>query len=359
MRHNKVFFLSILLSICLSACQSGGEGPRSWIDQPLDNTIFPLQTIILQAHASDSDGVDFIEFYLEDETLIEAAAGGGRMGEAIYSWLPPGAGVYTIYARSTDNQGNQGSAAASKIFIFDEVIQVPSEDQAPIMPELASDDEEEEEIQVAVPEEPSSGPMVTADRNINCRNFPDTSSEIKDVLESDQPAAVIGRLANNTWYQVLHPKSQIACWVSGSLVDPSGDFSQVPVKQPQQSPAEPQAPPEPAVPAPAADTTAPAIFGAGTDKQTMCASATVTSNVVVYDEGGVNKVYATWRITDSNGNVAESGNVNYTRITSIENAYTGVFGTFTYTGTLSINGTVVDNAGNSVSFSHTVTIDCS
>ncbi|HUV15271.1 MAG TPA: Ig-like domain-containing protein [Pelolinea sp.] len=70
MKHQKALCWGLILVFIFSACQKAGEGPRSWIDQPLENSVFPLGNIILQAHASDSDGVAVIEFFLEGQTLI-------------------------------------------------------------------------------------------------------------------------------------------------------------------------------------------------------------------------------------------------------------------------------------------------
>jgi hypothetical protein len=124
-------------------------------------------------------------------------------------------------------------------------------------------------------------------------------------------------------------------------------------------PPEQPEPPDEEEPPPPTDTTPPGIFGSGTDKQSMCASDTVTSNVVAGDEGGIQKVYTNWNIVNFDGDEVESGYVEYSPIPSMEYGYTAVLGTFTYSGTLNINGTVMDNAGNTASFSNTVTIDCS
>jgi len=105
------------------------------------------------------------------------------------------------------------------------------------------------------------------------------------------------------------------------------------------------------------DTTPPSIYGSATDKDSVCATySSLHSNVVAWDEGGISRVYATWSLRDINNTVVQNGYVGYTPLASPAGAYTGVFGPFDYMGTLSISGTVEDNATNTASFSHTVSI---
>ena len=278
------------------------------------------------------------------------------MGEAFYSWMPPSAGVYTIYARSTDNQGNQGMAASSKITIMDKIAQVlPAEGEQPSL-EQSSDEEEEEEIQVAEPVEPSANPVVAPNRAINCRSYPDTSSDIVDVLESSHLAVAVARLANNTWYLVTHPQSLMNCWVSASLVTTTGDFSNVPVQQPQIPQAQPPAqPPEeepPAPPAPETDTNPPAIayisISPTTIYQQGCGGFVQTAvlTVDVIDLGGVATVEAAW--TD--------GSVKLTHIGGY--TYQATIGPISTKGSVLIYGSAVDKAGNWTPFSTTITVDC-
>ena len=352
MKHvSHAALIAIILLGTLSACQQTGGGPRSWIDQPLDKETFPFEVLMLQAHASDEDGVKDIEFLIDEQSITTINAGGGRMGKALYEWTPPGPGVYMIYAQAVDNNGNVGDAASSQITIGEQVAQVPLDE--PDQPELKQSEEEEEEDPIQAAEEPVEGPHAVPSQAINCRSGPSTDYDVLTVLPADIPAEIVGRLSNNTWLFVSHPENYIECWVAASIVDVLGSSDEISIV------SAPPPPPDQAEPPPAADTTAPAIYGAATDKQSMCASEKVTSNVVAHDDGGINKVYATWNITDGNGAEVESGYVEYTPIPSQENAYTGVFGVFNYSGTLSINGTVLDNADNSASFSHTITIDCS
>jgi hypothetical protein len=346
--------MGILLTLLLSACQQTGAGPRTWIDQPLDDSIFPLQPIILQAHASDNDGVTSIEFYLEDQTLIEAGTGGGRMGQAIYEWHPPGEGEYTIYARATDNAGNTGMPAISSITIGEKFSQL--ELPVPEPPEIEEQsDEEEEEDPIQVAKESPAGPSVTSSQAINCRAGPDTAFEVEAVLKKDDPAEVIGRISNNSWYLITHPQSFVECWVAASIVTKSGDFGSVSIEKSPQRPQGP--PPEPLEePEPESDTTAPTIASVqvspGTIYQSGCSSYTQTAtiSVEVLDIGGISTVQAAWSIGSESGTVVLSHAGGYT--------YQGTLGPFSAKGTVNIHGSAVDNSSNWTPFITTLVVDC-
>ena len=216
--------IAIILLGTLSACQQTGGGPRTWIDQPLDNETFPFQKITLQAHASDEDGVKDIQFLVDEQSIPTINAGGGRMGKALYEWTPPGPGVYIIYAQAVDNNGNLGDAASSQITIVDQVAQIPLEE--PEQPEL-NQDEEEEEKDIQVAEEPVEVAQAVPSQAINCRSGPSTDYDALTVLSADIPAEIVGRLSNNTWLFVSHPKNYIECWIAASIVDIIGDLNTV------------------------------------------------------------------------------------------------------------------------------------
>ena len=194
----KRFLFYVLISLFLlgafAACRHSGGGPRSWIDQPLDNDSFPLQKITLQAHASDADGVKDIEFLVDDQSIFVVNAGGDRMGKALYEWMPPGPGVYMIYAQAVDNKGNLGDAVSAQITVGDQVAQVLPEE--PEQPKLKQDEEEEEPIKEAV--EPVEGPYAVPSQDINCRSGPSTEFDALTVLPSAKQAKIVGRLENNS-----------------------------------------------------------------------------------------------------------------------------------------------------------------
>ena len=363
----KRFILAVLAGCWViayaSACYQATGGPRTWIDQPLDDSIFPIETLILQAHASDSDGISEIHFFIDSEEYKTISVGGNRMENAAVEWLPPAFGNYLIGAKAVDQNGLEGSSVSSMVMIVSDpqveplLLPGPEVDPLPLPgPQVEGESADEEEGGVApmpLPDQQEiieEDPFVVANRNANCREGPGTEYDIDGALLLDEQADILGRLSDSSWFLIALPDSSLNCWISAITVDTEGNVADVSIAS---------APPPPEEGPPPGDTKPPDIFGAAPSKTSMCASDTVNSNVVAFDESGIDRVYANWQITDSNGVVVESGYVEYGPISSVENGYTGVFGTFSYPGSLSITGMVVDNAGNSTSFSHTITIDCS
>ena len=196
---------------------------------------------------------------------------------------------------------------------------------------------------------------VVANKDANCREGPGTAYEVYGSLLKGEEAVIKGRLQDNSWFLIALAGSSSNCWISAITVDVRGNLNDVQVATaplpPQQAP-----PPVDVLPPAPIDTTPPGIYGSATDKSTIDASSQVRSNVLAVDDGGISQVYATWTLVDYDGTVVESGTVNYAPIPSQPGGYTGVFGSFNHSGTLNINGVVVDNAGNSASFSHSIPI---
>jgi len=111
------FAAALAMSVLLAACGSPGQGPMTWLDQPLDGSRLPLAPVTILAHASDPDGVASFEFFIDQDSLATAPAGGGRLGEATVGWTPAEPGTYTIRARAVDSAGNTGSEATSVVTV--------------------------------------------------------------------------------------------------------------------------------------------------------------------------------------------------------------------------------------------------
>lgn len=122
MRQSIAFGIAVfLVSLGLAACQaSGGGGPSTWLDAPLDGMEFEVQEpVTIMAHASDLSGVTRFEFYADDKLIAVDAGSGGRLGKGDAGWVPPAAGVYYIHARATNSAGSVGSDAISRIVVHD------------------------------------------------------------------------------------------------------------------------------------------------------------------------------------------------------------------------------------------------
>jgi hypothetical protein len=111
------FSAALAMSVLLAACGAPGRGPMAWLDQPLDGSRLPLAPVTILAHAADADGVASFEFFIDQDPLATAPAGGGRLGQATVGWTPADPGTYTVRARAIDSAGNAGSEATSVVTI--------------------------------------------------------------------------------------------------------------------------------------------------------------------------------------------------------------------------------------------------
>lgn len=362
MKHSSLLMIVCLLLIpVLSACGVAAPGPQTWIDTPPDNTTLPLGPFNIMAHASDADGVATFKFYVNDQNIMSAETQGhNRLETMQIQWTPPGPGTYLIKAQGFDNNGNAGTLATSWVIISGSAAPAPTEQQiareTPSVVPIDTATTLPRATKTLVTPPTSTISSVTAKMNANCREGPGTTYEVYGNLLEGEEAPVKGRLADNSWLLIALEGRSSNCWVSASTVEVGGNLGNIEVVS---APSQPYQPPVDVLPPEQIDTTPPAIFGAATDKSSMCASDTVRSNVVAVDDGGISYVYASWTVTNNHGVVVESGTVNYVPISSQPGGYTGVFGPFSTSGTLTINGVVVDNAGNTVSFSHSVPITCS
>jgi hypothetical protein len=91
----------------------------TWLDQPIDLTHFPLQPIVITAHASAQAGIVSFEVLIDGESLADLSADGGRLEVVETVWEPAEAGTYDVSVIATDGEGNPGDAARSTVFIGD------------------------------------------------------------------------------------------------------------------------------------------------------------------------------------------------------------------------------------------------
>lgn len=122
MKRSLICVVAVLVMAAVSAvCGASAPGPTAWLDRPLDGSSLPFSPstgpVIVQAHASDADGVAAIEFFVDDESLGSVPGGGGRLGEASVEWNPTAAGTYTVRARATDSEGNVGPEDSSVVVV--------------------------------------------------------------------------------------------------------------------------------------------------------------------------------------------------------------------------------------------------
>lgn len=329
MENKRTFWFVLILLLTLSACSSQSSGPSAWIDQPLNGSEFPLQPVILTAHASDSDGVASFEIYLADELLETVSAGGNRLGEAVWEWLPPGPGEYTLRVEAIDSQGNRGPGAR-----VDLTITGPSTAQI------------DEVTPTSTPEEtvPPVSNQALAKANTACRLGPDGAFEISGYLLLGESSQALGKLADSSWVQVKMPETGYLCWIAANQLEIDPALLEVlPVVSP---------PPLPAVlvtDTPAPDLTAPVIAGLSTSPDLIltagsgCASysRTTTVQASITDNLVVSSATAAWNVG------GESGSISLTH--SGGGIYQGLIGPVSTVGTMTITVQAWDSAGNSSS----------
>ena len=351
----------LLMSICilLHACQQTGAGPQIWIDQPLDGATFPMQSVTLQAHASDSDGVASFVFQSGDEIIQEFIVDGSRMEKVIFNWMPPGIGEYKLSALAVDSNGNKSMPVSAAITITGgEAVSLLE------APYLISDVEIPQELidedQAPLPE--ASPITAIPKQDINCRGGPGLNYEVLTYLEKDIPSEIVGRLADSSWLYVLHPGSEISCWISTDVVAVSGDLMGVNIEMPPSQPAQgaeaavPVQEPDVPEPQPDSDTSPPIITSVWASPEIIfqngCSGEAQTSVLTVeaIDIGSIASVEAAWAVS---GEIGQSA-LKF----SGGNRYTVTMGPFTKTGTLSIFGSVIDGAGNWTPFDLTIQVRC-
>jgi len=270
MNSNKHYFITFLLAcLLLNACGASETGPQTWIDIPHDNTTVPLAPIPIMAHASDNNGVESFEFYVNGEFKISIEPrfdDNTRLGWAEWEFTPTRPGVYRIEVSAEDTSSSFGSPATSIITVTDEE-EALSPAQAPAAEEPG--------------EEPDLDPVVEALKNANCREGPGTKYGVYGSLLLGEQADIKGRLADNSWFLVDLADRSSNCWIADSIVDVIGDLNTVRVSQipdlPDEPPAEeppetqPETPPEepPPVPPPDEDNNPPTITSVSVSPETI------------------------------------------------------------------------------------------
>ncbi len=332
MENKRISWSILILVLLLSACASPSSGPSAWIDQPLNGSEFPLQPVPLTAHASDSDGVASFEIFLADELLQTVSAGGGRLGEAAWEWLPPGPGEYTLRVEAIDSQGNRGPGARVDLTITD-----PSTAQVEVI------------TPTSAPEEtvPPVSDQVTAKANTACRQGPDGLFEISAYLLLEETAPALGRLADSSWIQVKMPQTGSICWIAANQLDIGPSLLD---SLPEIVPPPPPITVTPQLTdTPTPDTTAPQISSLSSSPDLIltagsgCAAYSRTTMVQasITDNLGVSSASALWSVG------GESGSISLTH--SGGGTYQGLIGPVSSVGTMTITVQAWDNTGNTSS----------
>jgi hypothetical protein len=135
------FALGLVLTACTAApktVETPGaagvdRGPAVVIDSPANGTIAQLNTLVIQAHASDPLGVARGEISANNQILgIIEAPGHGKTTETLtYSWQPRGPGDYQIGLRAQNTYGTWSPVALVHVVISEPTMAVKVEPTAP------------------------------------------------------------------------------------------------------------------------------------------------------------------------------------------------------------------------------------
>ena len=140
MKHTGVCSALLILTVLMmAACGpvagQSTQGPDTWLDEPLDGAKLPLGPTEIMAHASDSDGVGYFDFFVNGTLLARANAvaaapvqvystgysgapgTAGYLASATVGWNPTTPGVYTIRAVATDAKGHVGFDATAVVTV--------------------------------------------------------------------------------------------------------------------------------------------------------------------------------------------------------------------------------------------------
>lgn len=119
MKSPSITALALAWLVLLAACSGAGSGPTAWIDQPLNGSQFGLESVLVTAHASGSEGVGGFEFYVDGNLVRTMQAEGDRLAEASWEWAPDQAGNFTLEVIPLDGRGERGQAAQTRVIIAD------------------------------------------------------------------------------------------------------------------------------------------------------------------------------------------------------------------------------------------------
>jgi hypothetical protein len=137
---------------------------------------FDLGPIILHSHASDSDGISAILFYVDSDVVAEMDVSAGQFGEAIFQWNPPAAGTYTIHAVGLDSSSNRGSSSSVVITVGEIVSPEPGPETEEVDTPHPSD--------TPTPHTPGPGPPVPTDTPTPTPSMTSTPTDIPTVTST-------------------------------------------------------------------------------------------------------------------------------------------------------------------------------
>ncbi len=181
------------------------------------------QEILVQSTAQDSIGVTRVELRVNSfivNTVSAQSVNGERLFSVIQSWIPTEAGVANLEVIAY-----RGLIASAPARITVLVRQSAAQVTATLPPPIG--------VTQAPPEDRTCRARVEVS-GLNFRTGPATNYPILRVLEAGTLVDIIGRLGDNSWWQV---RSGLEVgWLSATYTSESGDCSLIPIAVPPPSP---------------------------------------------------------------------------------------------------------------------------
>jgi hypothetical protein len=124
-----VLVLGLALGLAIAACQAApaannatptpDRGPLSAVDSPLEGALLPQDTVMIQAHADDAQGVARGEISVGGQVIgvVESPNPGQPAAVFTLPWRPDVPGEYKIEVRAQNMTGTWGAKAARRIII--------------------------------------------------------------------------------------------------------------------------------------------------------------------------------------------------------------------------------------------------
>lgn len=202
----------------ITPTSASGAPSVSIISPPDRSEVVRGQEVLVQSTAIDSIGVTRVELRVNGyivNTVTSETAAGNRQFSVIQSWTPTTTG--TALLEVVAYRGSIASPPAQiTLLVRDSAGQITS-----TLPG------------VGTPQDLTCRARVDVS-GLNFRTGPDTNYPILKVLSLGATPRIIGRLADNTWWQVQDGLD--LGWISAQYTSPTGDCSAIPAVLPPPSP---------------------------------------------------------------------------------------------------------------------------
>lgn len=232
----RIVFLALLLLFAVTACNLStsrntqnnnnntvptpplSNRPTVTINSPANGAEFVVdQQVLVSVTASDSVGVSRVQLLANGQivkTISSESATGDRTMSALLDYMPRTEGPVTLqviaYRLATASEPAQVQINVRR----SQTQVVATQPPAPV-----------NNVPVINPNDPTCRVLVNV--GLNLRGGPSTSYPVLRVLSAGLQAPIVGRLADNSWWQV-RVDAQIG-WVSGDFVTVYGICTAVPV----------------------------------------------------------------------------------------------------------------------------------